>query len=454
MSFDMPDDPHSRDTALARMLAEALESRSLPAGQTKGSACPDAEVLAAYAEHGLADDETARWEIHFADCGRCQQIIAVLAASGEDLTNAEVERLGNLVAASAISREPVVPNKAAWWTAIWRRPAFRRWLVPAIGMAAAAVLLLALRQATPRQAPASQGIAATTAAPQSEIAQGAPAASPTKPGETLSAQANLPAPAVAAPPSGALSLDRDKETAQANSSAAASSESARKQEAFSGAAQPPPVAEADNRLEAREDAANDNRAPSAQAAPAQNAEAKDALTAGAAGAPAVVPLAPPPVPERARAAPPGLGGAIAGSFSRDQVQALAKTAVPPIVFSSPGRTALWRLGSDGRIERSADQGQTWQLQSSGVTSGLLAGAAPSEKIAWVVGLSGIILRTEDGQRWQRVAPPLAAQSAAPPGPPLDWIGVEARDALRATIVSRDLRRFVTTDGGRTWLQQQ
>jgi len=449
----MPDDPRSRDTALARMLAQALESRSKPAGQAKSSACPDAEVLAAYAEHGLAEDETARWEIHFADCGRCQKIIAVLAASGEELTHAEVERLGALVAATSKAPE-LARNTPAWWTAIWRRPVFWRLLVPAAGLASAVALLLALHPAPPREAPGSQGIAATTAAPRSEIAQGAPAASPAKPGKTLSAQADLPAPNLVTPSSGAPS--RDKQTTQANSPSAAGPvpATARKEEAFSRAAQAPPVAEADNSLKAREDAAKDNRVLSAQAAPTQNAEAKDALTAGAASAPAAAPLAPPPAPEGARAAPSGLGGAAAGSFARARVQALTKTAVPPIVFGSPGRTALWRLGSDGRIERSADQGQTWQPQSSGVTSGLLAGAAPSEKIAWVVGRAGIILRTEGGQRWQRVAPPLAAQPAAPAGPPLDWIGVEARDALSATVISRDLRRFATSDGGRTWVQQQ
>jgi len=56
MSFDKPDDLHSRDTALARLLAEALKSRSKPAGHGRDSACPDAEVLAAYAEQGLAEE--------------------------------------------------------------------------------------------------------------------------------------------------------------------------------------------------------------------------------------------------------------------------------------------------------------------------------------------------------------------------------------------------------------
>ena len=105
---------------------------------------------------------------------------------------------------------------------------------------------------------------------------------------------------------------------------------------------------------------------------------------------------------------------------------------------------LWRLGPGGRIERSADQGRTWQEQSSGVTSDLLAGAAPSDKVAWIAGRAGVILRTTDGEHWQRVASPAAAA---------DWTSIEASDALRSTVTSADGRHFATEDGGQTWKQQ-
>src|SRR5438105_15640563 len=116
MSFDMPDDLHLRDTALARLLAEAL-SRSKSAQIEQRPGCPDAELLAAYAEHGLAEEETARWESHFADCNRCQKIIAVLAATDE-LADADIERLANLAEASLASpplRRPVAAIAEAGW---------------------------------------------------------------------------------------------------------------------------------------------------------------------------------------------------------------------------------------------------------------------------------------------------------------------------------------------------
>jgi hypothetical protein len=444
MSFDTPEDPRSRDTALARLLAEALKSQSKSAGHAKSTACPDAEVLATYAEHGLAEEETARWESHFADCDRCQKIISVLAASGEELAKAEVERLGNLAAASSAAREPVVRNTPPLWVVIWRRPAFWRWLVPAVGMASAAALWFALRQVPPREALSSQKIAATSGAPQNRIDQGTTAASSAKPDETQMAQASLPTPPAVPTPSAAPL--RDKEKSQANSSAAARQELVRKQESFSNALQAPPDSEADRNL-----AAKDNRVPSAQAAE-QKSPIGDELTAAAPAAPPS-PSTPPPARSGDRAVPQVLDSAT-GAPVPAQLKALAQAVTPTIVFASPNRRALWRLGSGGRIEHSADQGQTWQPQTSGVTADLVVGAAPSEKIAWVVGRAGTIVRTEDGEHWQRVAPPPTTQPVAAAVAAPDWISVEARDALHATITSRDLRRFVTEDGGRTWTQLQ
>lgn len=445
MSFDMPDHPPSRNTALARLLAEALQSQTKPAGRPEISACPDAEVLAAYAEHGLAAEEKARWEDHFAGCGRCQKIIAVLAASGEALSPAEVERLGSLASAPSVARVPMAREAATPRTMLWRRPALWRWLVPAVGIASAAALWLALHPPPPPATLSSQKNVARTGVPQSETTRGAATAS-AKSDETQIAQAKLPAPPTEPPPEALL---RDKETAPRNF-APARQEREKKQETLSNAPQAAPVSEAD-RLESRADTAKDGRVLSGHTAEPQ--ADTNALTASAPAAPAAVPAVPTPARNGERTALQGLDSAL-GARGSAQLKALARTESQAIVFASPNRRAFWRLGSGGRIEYSSDQGQTWQPQTSGVTSDLVAGAAPSEKVAWVVGRAGAIVRTEDGEHWQRVVPPSAEQTVAPSIPALDWNTVEARDALRATITSRDSRRFVTEDGGRTWRQVQ
>jgi len=129
--------------------------------------------------------------------------------------------------------------------------------------------------------------------------------------------------------------------------------------------------------------------------------------------------------------------------------AQANAESPQIVlytFSPPDGTVTWKIGSSGLIQISTDKGQTWQRQVTGLNADLIAGSASSREAAWVVGRRGVILRTNDGEHWEQVPPP--------PGVNSEWVAVAAHDALNATVVAQDLRRFTTTDGGRTWTQQQ
>ena len=174
------------ERALARLLAEALRP---PDGAAHDETCPDAGLLAAYADHNLDAAETARWEEHFAGCGRCQKILAVLTVSSEEPSSeAEVDRFGHLVAAwgrAAAGAEPRAVAETKTITPFARPRTAWRWLAPAVGIAAAAALWIALRPAPPRGAPAITA--------QKTIAQ--PSAAPD---ESLEAKADVPAPPAAA----------------------------------------------------------------------------------------------------------------------------------------------------------------------------------------------------------------------------------------------------------------
>src|SRR3977135_2717426 len=88
---------HRREEALARRMGDALDRLD----HRGAGECPDAELIAEYHEKSLQPDEIARWEGHFAICGRCRKILAVLAATAEEpLAEKEVTHLGELVAAS------------------------------------------------------------------------------------------------------------------------------------------------------------------------------------------------------------------------------------------------------------------------------------------------------------------------------------------------------------------
>src|SRR5882762_6032736 len=123
---------HRREEALARRMGDALDRLD-----HRGTGeCPDAELIAAYHEKSLQPDEIARWEGHFAICGRCRRILAVLVATAEvPLAEKEVADLGELVPAS-IPIETPRPNRLAWRT---------RWLAPALGVAAILAVWVAMR---------------------------------------------------------------------------------------------------------------------------------------------------------------------------------------------------------------------------------------------------------------------------------------------------------------------
>ena len=176
------------ERALARLLAEALRP---PEGAASDSDCPDAGLLAAYADHNLDAAETLRWEEHFAGCARCQKILAVLTVSGEEpLSEAEVQRFGRKVAAAGIGAPASEPRAVeSKKVASFPRPrAYWRWVAPAVGIAAAAALWIALRPAPPRGTPA------VTA----QNAQNANAQPSARADESLEARADVPSPPAAA----------------------------------------------------------------------------------------------------------------------------------------------------------------------------------------------------------------------------------------------------------------
>jgi hypothetical protein len=480
---DKPDDPQLRDELLARLLTDALHAPAAnvtatatapitPA--TQDAVCPDAETIAAYADHSLATEEMAQLDIHFADCARCQQILAALAVSSDE---SPVPKVALAPTPIRIPRPAPIPAQPTRW----------RWLAPAAGIAAAVALWFVLRPA-----PSSQNIGSQIDAKNEAPVTQAPAAPPTNqdtaqnnseiaeaniPSPPTPSASPLPSPTVAA----AAALPQESRPLDALKTPEATDET-RAAVAGPQPAGPPPVS-----------------APSPQFlraqrgfAPATTSKTETVTVTG--DLPAVNTaktqlgevLEQPMIedlPLEARnypyllSTPPGqigttqeLRAASSAPVSRGETAArssgvtggygavsalaprplsLAQAAAPASTFASPSGDALWRIGVAGSIERSSDRGRTWQRQSSGVTGDLLAGAAASDQAAWIVGRGGIILRTTDGANWQRVSLPAALTANGA----LDLSAVQASDALHATITATGGRRFTTRDGGKTWTAQ-
>jgi hypothetical protein len=505
-----------REEALGRRMGNALDRLDHHGAEE----CPDAELIAAFHERTLHPDEIARWEGHFAICGRCRKILAVLAATAEEpLAEKEVAHLGELIAATRAPAEAATrpieitrPNRLAWRT---------RWLAPALGVAAGLAVWVAMRPPwrTADQSPSGTLIAQ---APKSEpppntetrAVQEFSKATPKKESETGAEtlkdrpaarpqSTNQPADALAKnrldagralgrleQNSGVVEDLRDQKKEQGESSGAQAGRTSGGAFDAASPASPSPAPpalpgkppEALPRPQAQ--AQVTRQAPSVTETP----RSTDQTVVAAEAAPVARP--PEPLPQeqsKARAtsqAPPvtgtpgsvsqtvtateaapqvearnnALGGAVSNSanlpLNGRNSQALAKldpSGELPVQVKTPSRKILWRAGKGGNIQRSADAGRTWNLQTSPSQEDWLAGTAVSDKICWMVGRNGAIARTTDGGHWEKIAPPSVAADSSGKFP--DWIGITAAGARKATITASDQRHYATQDGGKTWKAQ-
>lgn len=472
-----------REKAFEKTLRRTLRQRP-PAAITN---CPEPDLLAAYFDHSLSAEETTHWELHFSTCSRCQEILNAVAA--EELQPAEHLHVAALAAPAAATPPP--SSDFAQAAALRRQtvpsrshPLLNwRWFAPAAAVAAAFVLWFSLRPApTTEQARlSSDRVATIPVRPADETPstlQGKlPAGTVTKSDPEKNSD-----PLVAQNSSGAAlsdsaqrsdqheirgSLRESSKTSEFTrvkpESPAPSSESG---PLAARASSEPTRAEHDQLVlekTARAQAsAGVSQHPGTQPAVAAKPNEKQEAASKSSEQAKTVQPTPSPKPlldlnaEESRkkdldvvavTPAPSPGTPAEWAFRATQADSshrnLALRLLPSQQVSAPGSTVLWRFGPGGLIERSLDAGQSWGSQASPVTTELLAGSSPAENVCWIVGRAGAILRTTDGEHWEKISSPAEK----------DWISVVARSALAATITSRDSHRYSTTDGGRTWSRQ-
>ena len=405
-------DPGNPEKAIDGLLSRSLRRGADP----DGHACPEPEILAAYCDRSLPPRESAHWEAHFSTCARCQDQLAALVRSD-----------ASELAAGGVAVQPEGERSSGLaWLWNWR------WLVPAASAAAAVALWVAIEPA-----PLERMQSIATRPDESQPARSAAAPTVLDDLSALRKAADAdraPAEQDAAPiAQGVAEATRDETAFQASGRRAQRTNevagtapptvaTAPELQPRSAMAQPPAPREEQERFAARE---------LREVAAAPPAERTDAQAAN-----------------RARADRPADARGRAAAADRVAVNALrAELATEPaagILVASSNPSVLWRLGASGRIERSSDAGGTWRVQTTDVGVDLLAGSAASELVCWVVGRAGTVLRTTDGERWEQRPTPTDA----------DLVGVEARDARSASVTAADGRRYLTTDGGRTWRSER
>jgi len=363
--------PRDREQVLEHWLKQSGGARSAPTPE-----CLDAETAGAWADGRLGGAALAEAQLHAADCARCQALMATLLRT----TPQQV--------AAALAPQ-------------------RRWLVWAMPMAAAAVLVI--------------GAFVWTNAPV-----------PPRPVNQIDVG---PMP----PPEGAPPRrDTRRSTPPANRSTGAA-----KRLADSGPGDKPRASAAEPGRENRLKEAPGAPAARADSAPASSNEERQAAA--------------PPSFSSAQAAPPAPEPASAGSAATAKdssaVQAearresnaadrlLTRPTAPPgssIQVLSPNRAVQWRITGD-LVEHTTDGGSTWT--TAGALGSITSGSAPSAQVCWLAGRGGLVVRTTDGINWSRIPFPET----------VDLVAVGAVSAQTATVTAADGRVFATANGGQYWL---
>src|SRR6266851_4287309 len=449
----MPSD--NRERSFENALASHLRASSPKGGLHR--ACSDAETLAAYHERSLAPEQMASLKTHVTDCERCQQILAHLQAS--DQIPVSAANTAPQATAAANSSVRVLHS---------RRPALWRWVAPAAGALAAALLVwVAVRENNSVRIPAQ---ATRVDIKQAETAKNLPALSSPLMSPSLDAKKEAPlsdslralppsAQAAGAPKPPPQLLLKQKDSSGAGKKSWVAVDSAQMADnSVNREVSPAPEEALQSRAEALEriETAKTDAAKIAAENKAANARL-DTFSPGSSQQPAPTP-APrsamagpvPAAPSTRTVAPSEPAGVSGGVAQQQEIAGMSKfsekarmrlaNSIGEVTISAPGGTVSWQVGQAGVIEFSSDAGKTWTLQPSGVTTDLLGGSAPSEKVCWIVGGNGTILRTTDaGAHWQKLRAPVQE----------DIRTVTAVDARRATV-SLTNGSYQTTDGGATW----
>jgi Putative zinc-finger len=360
----------------------AAARRSRPAG-----VCPDAAMLASYADNGLSEDERRLVEAHVADCATCLEHMA-------------------LVGAVSLDRE--APEPSRWWLVQWR------WLVPV----ATAVLVVAVWIRLPEQVNQEvvrTPLPAAQAEPNVaiELDRTAPLTPP--PGrDNASNAAARSAPKVAktAPErAGQLSDEKSDQLTPLE----------RRDSARQKAANAPPPALA---------AAPEAAAPfEVKQADADKVQARGATSRVASPPAAVTPRAAEAIREEAQVADAGRRREADGPLSRAEA--------PALVVSASAKESYRAAGN--QIELSEDGGANWRAVSPAAPGIFTAAGCGAGGPCW--------FGTADGQLWRRT-PDGFSRHALPVRQPVIAITVEGAQTVVVTVEGG--RRFRTANGGASW----
>lgn len=457
-----------RNSKFERALAQHLR------GGPAQADCPDAETLAAYHERNLSLEEMARWKEHISACEACQEALALVETTENQLAEEwEKQRVPVLESLSIAGAEagravtrpaqpPVsaVPQAAASPVAlIRRRPALLRWAIPLGAVAAGVLVFIGIyEQRAEKTTPSSVAVVARREVPatpgpmrdqqQSKVQE--PSESKNKDLETAERSAPKKEKAILAAPS-------PRQANGIESGSGAGFVNAKPDYAAAAnkkAATPPPSAPDISAGIPAGDAVSQNapvHAAAPRPAPPSASMSYGAAVGGAAGgqkARADAKSAPSAVTEsvtvESQTAP--LKGQNNNMMMKQGVasEVVDLTGAATGLILTPDKRVFWKLQPAGTVQLTTDGGKDWKSLETGASEDLTTGFAPSSNVCWIAGRSGTLLLTKDrGTHWSRITTPIAG----------DLGGVHAADAKHASIWDAARHTsYETSDGGSTWKQ--
>jgi hypothetical protein len=448
------------EKAMDGLLRRSLARDGAVSPSTRGE-CPSPELLAAYYDRTLGATEVAEYELHFSQCTRCREQLAMMVRSESELGVNVVPEPAPVAARTPVelavgsSRGAVVPAKSRASANVGPRPRRLlelRWLLP---VAAALILStfifvrfasrgtgvdLGKQVAMSTQAPRPQDQQNEIKASASESDAAEKSAATVSDSEAYNTARSSPAakPAGSRPAAPPVHASRTESTASrpgaisrpsVRGGSAAGASRMRSSAAESVDAEPPP-----------------------SAPPPELNAALPSIPVAADSAATVQPSAP-PAPATTTAQPNvrpkfamnGLGvsgrnahGAVSKNAPTNSKSASDHSST--LVIATPDSNVLYRTAGGGVVERSQDAGATWRGQLLNPSAEFTAGSCPATNICWLTGRAGVIFATTDGTTWKIVPAPSTTDSTS----------IEAKDALSATVTANDGRKWSTEDGGDTW----
>jgi hypothetical protein len=423
----------NRDKASADLLRRRLASSAGAA-----EPCPEPEILAVYLERALDADETAHYELHFSQCARCRDQLALM------------------VRAAAPADPRARRHRWVWpWT----------WFV-VTPVTAALLFAAALVLRRPASKPASeQPLMAMQMPNQPPVREPGPEdrvqeteqPPPVKPASppsrlrmrsaTGSMQRTVPdyTTAIASPPPRAAVAPAPTDKELSDSYATGLPLQSRNDTAVQKLANPAQQTPATQtpgggvqpgnikqpRAQSQSVTVETETATTTTAGPVRQTLADNSAgNAGGSSSEAT--------PKKARPMFMAAGGAAVGNPMVAVEAPIGRSA--RVLVRSPDPQVLWRISGGRYVEMSADAGATWRTQWTSPTAQVVAGSAPSIDTCWLVGRGGIVLLTTDANKWRTITPPADA----------DFASVAAVDASSATVTATDGRQFKTSDGGKRW----